>query len=108
MRSFLFLLILFISSSAFSSPKTDSLFEQLKNELNNNSVYEHQKEVTIQKLKKAAHLLSKNNLQGQFNAYIKLYDEYKSYQYDSAYVYATKLLELSHALKDKSKEDYSK
>ncbi len=108
MRSYFLLLMLFISGSAFSTSKTDSLFDQLKYELNHKSVYDHHKAVTIQKLKKTLHLISKNNFEGQFNVCIKLYDEYKSYQYDSAYVYAIKLQDLSRALKDKSKENYSK
>jgi hypothetical protein len=108
MRGFLFLLLLFIPFLAFSNSKTDSLFDQLKNELNNKSVYDHQKEVTIQKYKTALNAISKNNLPGQYSLCTKLYDEYKSYQYDSAYVYAIKMLDISHVMNDKSKEYYSK
>ncbi|MDB5111187.1 MAG: hypothetical protein JWR67_2301, partial [Mucilaginibacter sp.] len=108
MRSYLFLLVLFIPFFAFSDTKTDSLFDQLNRELNNKKNYDHQKEAAIQKLKESLKTTAPNNLQVQFNICTKLYDEYKSYQYDSAYVYAIKMQDLSHLLKDKSKYDYSK
>jgi len=50
MRNF-FLLFLFIPYIAFSSAKTDSLFDQLKRELNNKNSYDANKELAIQKLK---------------------------------------------------------
>jgi len=108
MRSFLLLFLLLIPCAAFSSSKPDSLFDRLKFEFTQKSVYDNQKEQGIQKLKKSLASISKSNYQTQFNICLKLYDEYKSFQYDSAYVYAGKLQELSHTLKDRSKEDYSK
>ena len=108
MRNSLFLLLLLFPCIAFSATKTDSLFDQLNHELNNKSIYDQHKEAAIQKLKRSLNAASRNNLQAQFNICAKLYDEYKSYQYDSAYVYAIKMQDLSHLLKDKSKYDYSK
>src|ERR1700712_4653490 len=108
MRGFLFLLLLLIPCTAFSSSKTDSLFDQLKNEFSQKSVYDNQKEISILKLKKNLTRTQKSNFQGQFGICLKIYDEYKSYQYDSAYVYASKLQELSRQLNDRAKEDYSK
>jgi len=108
MRKYLFLLLLFIPCIAFATSKTDSLFDQLNRELNNKSIYDHQKEADIQKLKRSLKTVPANNLQAQFSICTRLYDEYKAYQYDSAYVYATKMQDISHQLKDKSKGDYSK
>src|ERR1700743_2011310 len=108
MRKYLFLLLLFIPCIAFASSKTDSLFDQLNRELNNKSIYDHQKEAAIQKLKQSLKTAPANNLQTQFGICTRLYDEYKAYQYDSAYVYATKMQDISHQLKDRSKDDYSK
>ncbi len=107
MRNFL-LLFLLIPCFAFSSAKTDSLFDQLNNELSNKTNYDKQKEQTIQNLKNALNASSSKGLQLQFNLCNRLYDEYKAYQYDSAYTYATKMLDISLELKDKSKYDYSK
>lgn len=108
MRGCLILLLMFVNVYAFSFTKTDSLFEQLKTELNNKTTYDRQKEAAIQKLKVALQYTGKNNLQGSYSYSSKLYDEYKSYQYDSAYVYANKILDISRLLNDKAKEDYSK
>ena len=110
MRYFLILTIftLLVPSAVFSSAKTDSLFKQLDYELSNKKNYDQNKETAIQKLKTTYRSISPNNLNGKFNVCAKLYDQYKSYQHDSAYTYATQLLNLSHLLKDKSKEDFSK
>ncbi|MGZ3754375.1 MAG: DUF6377 domain-containing protein [Mucilaginibacter sp.] len=108
MRNKLILLLLLIPCIAFSATKTDSLFDQLNRELNNKQTYDQTKEASIQKLKKALKYTSPRNLQAQFSLCTRLYDQYKAYQYDSAYVYATKMQDISHLLKDKSKSDYSK
>lgn len=108
MRGLLFLILLLIPYAAFSSSKTDSLFDQLKNEFNQKGVYDSQKESRIRELKYSLERTSKANYQNQFAICLKLYDEYKSYQYDSAYIYASRMLDLSRQLKDKAKEDYSK
>ena len=108
MRGFLILLIISFPSVSFSSAKTDSLFKQLDYELNNKKTYDQTKEAGIIKLKNLYKGVSPGNLNARFNISARLYDEYKSYQHDSAYTYATQMLNLGHLLKDKSKEDYSK
>jgi hypothetical protein len=108
MRNKLILLLLLIPCIAFSATKTDSLFDQLNRELNNKQTYDQIKEASIQKLKQTLRYTSPRNLQAQFSLCTRLYDQYKAYQYDSAYVYATKMQDISHLLKDKSKSDYSK
>lgn len=108
MRRFLLLFLITCSVNVFASSPTDSLFDQLNVELAKKSVYDQAKEASIQKFKKALRHTPKGNYNAQFNICSQLYNEYKSYQYDSAYVYAIKLQELSHVLHDKSKEDYSK
>jgi len=102
------LFLLFIPCIALSSAKTDSLFDQLNRELNNKGNYDHLKEQHILKLKQGLKNTSSQNLQAQFSFCAKLYDEYKSYQYDSAYIYAIKLQSISHSLNDEAKYDYSK
>src|SRR5476649_1983970 len=103
LRRLLFLFILLFPCLAFAATKTDSLFSQLNLELNNKKIYDQHKEAGIQKLKRLLNAVPASNLQARFNACSKLYDEYKSYQYDSAYVYTTKMLEISHQLNDKAK-----
>ena len=66
--------------------------------LKNKSAYDNSKEQRIQKLKDA--LKKAATAKTKYNACIKLYDEYKSYQYDSAYTYANRSLELATKLND--------
>ncbi|MES2276695.1 MAG: DUF6377 domain-containing protein [Bacteroidota bacterium] len=108
MKGFLFTCFLFLSLAAFSNSKTDSLFDELKLEFNKKNSYDNGKEIRIQHLKSTLIHIPSANLKSQFDICNKLYDEYKSYQYDSAYVYANKLQDLSRALHDKPKEDFSK
>jgi hypothetical protein len=108
MRAPLFLLILFIPYVTFASSKTDSLLAQLNFELGQKKVYDHTKEAAIQKLKESLKAIPPDNLQAQFNVCVRLYDEYKSYQFDSAYIYAIKMQDISRRLNDQPKLNYSK
>ena len=104
--SFLFLVL--FGYSTFASSKTDSLLIVLKKELVKKKVYDDQKEARIKKFR---NLLSKTPQTDHVKLYelcSSLYEEYKVYQFDSAYVYTNKLLDLSHQLKDQSKEYDSK
>lgn len=92
----------------FAATNTSDLFGDLVVEFGKKNVYDHQKEIRIAALKTQLKQSAVADMQGQFNISNKLYDEYKSYQYDSAYVYATKLLTISQTLHDKPKEDFSK
>lgn len=108
LTSVLFLIGMLLCGSLKASSSTDSIFSQLDYELNTKDVYDRQKEKRILNLKNAyLQVLKTNNLSRQFHFSMKLYDEYKSYQYDSAYVYAEKMYSLSKELGDKSKENES-
>ena len=107
----IFILILFFSFfgyTAYSSAKTDSILAQLKIELSRKKIYDTQKELRIKKLKAVLGATPKTNYNAQYNICGKLYEEYKVYQYDSAYVYTQKLLSISKITKDVSKEYDSK
>jgi hypothetical protein len=94
--------------SAFSSVKTDSLLAELKKELSQKKIYDDKKELRIEKLKRSLALTPKTNYNLQYSVCKNLYEEYKVYQFDSAYVYIKKLLYLSNITKDVSKEYDSK
>jgi hypothetical protein len=109
MRIFILILFFsFFSYTAYSSAKTDSILAQLKIELSRKKIYDTQKELRIKKLKAALGATPKTNYNVQYNICGKLYEEYKVYQYDSAYVYTQKLLSISKITKDVSKEYDSK
>ncbi len=104
MRFFLLtLLMVLFGCSAFSSGKTDSLLAVLKTELSRRKIYDDQKEHRIKKLKSTLSHTSANALEDQYKIYRELYEEYKVYQFDSAYVYTSKLELISRKLNDKSK-----
>jgi len=106
MRVF-FTLIFLIFFQISVSAQVGSL-DKLNDELNKKAFYDKHKEAGITELKRKLDGTPKVNVQALFNLNLKLYDEYKSYQYDSAYVYAGKLQELSRVLRSPSKEYYSK
>lgn len=90
-----FLLLLFKTIS-FASPYTDSLITELNDAIKHSESYDHKKLEEISKLKKSLDTNSKNNLSSQYNIYLKLYEEYKYYNYDSALFYANKLQMAAH------------
>jgi hypothetical protein len=101
-------LIIFYCLPAFSEDKTDSLLNKLKYELTREKDYDNVKEAGIKKLKALLAQTPDSNLQARFDYCSKLYDEYKVYQFDEAYVYAVKLQEISRLMHNRSKEYYSK
>lgn len=109
MRIYLsFLFLFFLGYSATASSKTDSLLTVLKKELVKKRVYDDQKEARIEKLRNLLSNTPQTNYIKLYELCSNLYEEYKVYQFDSAYVYTNKLLDLSHRLKDQSKEYDSK
>ncbi|MGZ3767471.1 MAG: DUF6377 domain-containing protein [Mucilaginibacter sp.] len=109
MRIFIPILVLVLFGyPAFSSVKTDSLLAQLKIELARRKVYDDQKELRIKKLKAKLEGTAKTNYNAQYDICGKLYEEYKVYKFDSAYVYTQKLLAISKITKDVSKQNATK
>jgi tetratricopeptide (TPR) repeat protein len=92
---FVALFVVCFGYQAISSPTTDSLFNVLKTELANKKNYDDQKETRITELKNKLAIISKTDYSAQYNISVKLYEEYKVFQFDSAYVYTQKLLNIS-------------
>ncbi len=65
-------------------------------------VYDMQKEHRIRKIKDKISE-NKNNNRQLYDLYAAMYEEYRSYIYDSAYVYVEKLIRISSALNDRDK-----
>ncbi|WP_413667910.1 DUF6377 domain-containing protein [Mucilaginibacter sp. Mucisp86] len=101
------LFFLLISLSANALTDTNTLLEELKNEIAKKNVYDGAKEVRIQKLKVYQSKLSQTDYDARFDTWDKLYTEYKSYQFDSAYVYVDKMISLSKVTGNKKREYYS-
>jgi len=109
MRFFLrfFFAMLFAYPAMSIGAGTDSLLITLKKEIGRKNTYDEEKQDRINHLKKLQHITSKLDYSKQYDLCLKLYDEYKSYQYDSAYVYVNKLKDISIAMNDMSRAYYS-
>jgi len=107
MKYYLCLIFLLTSFSVFGLNTTDNLIDELKNEIAKKNGYDNNKEIRIKKLKINLSRLSKNDYDGQFYNWNSLYSEYKSYQFDSAYVYIDKMISISKLRGDKPREYYS-
>ena len=75
-----------------------AILDELDVDLSHKSQYEMKKQKSIDSLKRA--LTWKHSAFVHFNLLRKLYAQYASYQYDSAYVYAQKMNHLAHELHD--------
>lgn len=102
------LLLVCYSYCGFSESKRDSLLNRLHAELSHKKAYDDEKEVRIKRLKTKLGALAAGDLNAQYNICSALYEEYKVYQFDSAYVYTQKLLNISKAIHDASRLNKSK
>jgi hypothetical protein len=98
----IFLLVFCLN--AYSSAKKDSVLSKLKMEISKKGEYDNRKLLRIQKLKSDLGRIQGNS----FDIYLKLFDEYEYYKFDSAYFYGKKMLDLSLQLGDRVKENESK
>ncbi|MGX5689795.1 DUF6377 domain-containing protein [Arcticibacter tournemirensis] len=104
MRLFYPFLFLLISFAVRGENGNEKLMAQLKAELARKSVYDNQKERVIAGLKQELERCASNDLDRKYQLCNRLFEEYKSYQYDSAYVYTQKMIRLSVAMHDLPKQ----
>ena len=81
--------MLFINHEMVDEFSTQTIFKELDYSIEDKHIYQTHKESRIANLKKEM------CTERQFNICNKLFEEYKYYQYDSAYVYARKMYKLS-------------
>ncbi len=82
--------------------RIDSMFVELDKYIAKSSYYMNKKEEKIHAIKSAL-INSSNDSTEQLNHYAALFEEYKSYKYDSAYVYAIKTLDIANKLENPEK-----
>ena len=104
----LFLWLLMSSILAFSAESTDSLINVYKNELQKQKIYDHEKEVHIAKLKAELAICPAFDHVKQYHLIDRLYQEYFSYQHDSAIVYSHRLIKVSLDMHDLGKLNESR
>ncbi|GAB2698451.1 DUF6377 domain-containing protein [Mucilaginibacter koreensis] len=93
---------LVIATGADAAVQTDSLQQVLNRELENKPTYDQRKHDEIMRLQAT---LAQNyaSLTDRYHAYQQLFNAYKSFVHDSAYVYCKRLNLCAHQLKDLNK-----
>lgn len=98
---FLFVLIFFLELNCYGNDRVVNILNQLDQAIENKETYQKKKEERIKSLKL---LLSndpeKEDLAFRYKIYEKVFEEYKSYRFDSAFSYANKLLTIGYQLED--------
>lgn len=90
-----------LKNAAMADPLTDSLFNKLNTVLANKDVYIAKKQSEIDKLK--SQLAHAGSVSNKYDIYQSLYEQYKSFSYDSSYVYAKKLKLTAIVLNDQQR-----
>ncbi|QEM10422.1 DUF6377 domain-containing protein [Mucilaginibacter rubeus] len=108
MKIFYTLLLSFWAVAAYGSDGNARLMELLKNTLANKDYFDRQKEKRVLSLQQQVKECQPQDLERKYGLYSRLFEEYRSYQYDSAYVYTQKLIKLSLIMKDVPKQYDSK
>ena len=96
------------ATKAFSSPKTDSLIQVLIRAIETRDVSVKARLQRLDLLKQELTSVNASSLEEKFSLYNAIYNEYKTFIYDSAFSYAQKLIQTSYQLKDNSKIGYAR
>ena len=103
----LLLCMLVQANAAMATGNIDSLQKVLNKILDNKMANNKAKFAEIDKIKLRLKV-NYSSLPARYNNYQKLFDAYKSFVHDSAYVYCKKLNESAYLLKDQNKINYAK
>lgn len=95
------------ASAAFGNNETDSLLNELSHVIEHSEIYVRKKHDQIAELQKELKKGEGRSLAHQFTIYDKLYKEYRSYKYDSAFEYVLKLQETARKLDDSVRIRYA-
>ncbi|WP_162053174.1 DUF6377 domain-containing protein [Pontibacter pamirensis] len=98
------LLVLFMYAiPALSAETPDSLLQELSQAIEDREAYIQEKRERIDRLKGILKERSDASLLREFEVYKSLYDEYRSFKYDSAFTYAQKLQETARQMQDSTR-----
>lgn len=102
-RLFIFsLFILVFPFNAFSSSETEQLLIKLDKAIDEKENYLNQKTLRIKKIQEELENTLKNkNIKAAYDINKRLYEEYRSFIYDSAFRYVVMLNSLAHKLNDR-------
>ncbi len=114
MKGISLLFILFLSSSYCLAEKisdnriNDSLIIVLKKEIAQRDIYVQRKLDLINILRKDLFRINELSTLQKFDLYNSFYHQYKTFIYDSAFKYASKLIETAYILDDQSRIGYAR
>src|SRR6187549_3224032 len=83
------------------STKSDSLLKVLKSELARGDSYVQEKEKRIKLLRFQLLHTNSTDFNAQFGLYSKNFEEYRSFKFDSAFVYIRRMIDISGKFKEK-------
>ncbi|MXV52099.1 tetratricopeptide repeat protein [Pedobacter sp. HMF7647] len=104
MKVFNFFVLLLLSINSFAN--TDSLLNELNTALANKKTYEGKKINRIESLKTS--LNGAPSAKSRYDICLSIYNEYKTFQFDSAFVYSKQLELVASKLDDPSRLEYVK
>jgi len=99
--SFVILFLLSYINVYSQNKKSDSLLTILKSELNREHYYNQQKEKRISLLRFQLHHTDSTNFSTRYGLYSKIFEEYRSFKFDSAFVYVKGMIDLSEQFREK-------
>ncbi|WP_245681325.1 DUF6377 domain-containing protein [Arcticibacter eurypsychrophilus] len=99
-KEILILILLFLSNPVWSQFNFDQSLARLNKNIARKNQYDDQKLARITSLEKSLKSRSNQNLVSKYAIYSKLYDEYKSFNYDKAFFYAHRMQESGQKLND--------
>jgi hypothetical protein len=97
--------LLAINYGYSQSRKADSLLTVLKEELGKEKVYDLNKEKRIDFLRKQLSGSNGKNFEAQYNLLLKIFEEYRSFKFDSALTYAQRMISLTTQYKKENKQN---
>ena len=106
MRHILTALLLCLAIDCPAQENTPALLAELNKAIKDAPAIDLKKQAVITGIKKK--LEESSDLLSQYNICLQLYEEYKSFKYDSAYHYAAKLQDLALRLKDATRTGQAK
>lgn len=98
-----FFLFAFRSGKVLGTPYSDSLINELNKTISQSAVYENVKLKRIEALKDLLRESAVVETEAQYNINYKIFEEYKTFNYDSAFLYVERLLVLAGSLNDPAK-----
>lgn len=100
MKNILIYLLLCQAIGSYANVRVDSILSILDKEIECRKVYYEQKESKLEELKQ--HFKHLRSQQEKYNLCNRLFNEYITYKYDSAYSYAIQMQEISSRFADKN------